>query len=1177
MRIRRIELKGFKSFVDKTVFQLGPGVSGVVGPNGCGKSNVIDAIRWTLGEQSASLLRGKAMEDVIFSGSEGCKPSSLAEVHIAFDNSDGSFGGQWGRFAEIEVGRRLYRDGTSTYLINRAECRRKDIVALFLDTGVGARAYSIIEQGRVGFIVNAKPEERRVLIDEVAGINRFKTQRVEAERRMERTKNNLVRVGDVITEMARQRRALQIQAGRASRYREMRTKWKSADLRALLGASRVDRAAFVRARELLTGLAAEEKDQVTELDGAQAKSTSLREGAEQARRGYEELRGRSSEVDSKRQLALREGQFRAEERRGVSERLERLEADSKDLESSLRTLSKEAQEAMARAMEARRKLAGAEGRMATASGDEDGKRAVARAARQQVEQSKARIVELMTELARKKNQLSYVERQRDDITAQKERLSAQALAAASEIADEGRRVAASRVALQVGEEARVQADEGLEAIQAGLAGARSTAALARAEFERIDGALRGVEARHQSLEQILTAMEGYSDGVRTLIDKLKDMPEASFIGTVADLLEPSAELEATVELALGDRLQGVVVGDLAAALAGLHGAPGGRLFLVESGSDGGRSDGSLAESIGADPRAVGLANQLLGTTFCDDGRVRAGGGVWLPGRDERASGLLGQGRKIRELAKQLEGLESAARAQRTVQEEAEQRLAEGLVQRDEAKAAAHAAELKELTCKRDVDEAGKRLARVVASSEREQQERARLEGRYKTFGEELGAVSEVIRGLDHEQQALDGQLEALRNAAAGAENEAEGSTASATALRVELAAAEQGAAGHQREARRLEAQLGDVDRRVKRSEQERHGLDARNTQLTEMVRTLETEAGRLEREQKRLGDDVAASAGATERASAEWRRSEDGLATYRENLELVRRKIGTEEVALAEARTALQAHRVRAASGFDLDLDPLLETLASEGAVHVELKGDGAGSVTVEEAEICDAVRVEASRQEAVVLAGKLERLGPVNLAAEEEFTEVDARHAEMLEQKEDLEEALGNLRKAIHKIETETRDRFSEAFVAVSERFSQIYPKLVGGGRAELSLTEPDDLLATGIDIMVQPPGKSAKNLTLLSGGEKAMAAIALVFGIFQVKPSPFCLLDEVDAPLDDANSRRFNVMLRAMSAETQFIVITHNRTTMEVADILYGVTMQTPGVSSVVSVKLDQIPQAS
>jgi chromosome segregation protein len=614
-----------------------------------------------------------------------------------------------------------------------------------------------------------------------------------------------------------------------------------------------------------------------------------------------------------------------------------------------------------------------------------------------------------------------------------------------------------------------------------------------------------------------------------------------------------------------------------AALAAIEGDVGGRVFLVSSAPQPEAATGSLGQSIGCDPATPGLAAQLLGSSFVDSGRVQAGGGVWIPGQDERASGLLGQRREVRELAERSETLEREAAALRAAREAAEKRFADLSSQRDEAKVAAHAAELKELTCKRDVDEAARRRARVAASLAVGAEERGRLQARRATADEELAGASESVKAVDGQHESHVAKLEALRAEAEQAEREAELAAAGAAALRVELAAAEHGAAGHQREARRCESQATDVDRRVQRSEQERRALQAREIHLKDLVEKLEQDAGLLSSEQKRLGDEVAASAAAREQAAAEWRRSEEGMGGQRQKLEQQRRKIAAEEVALAESRTALQAHRVRAASAFDLDLDPLLDTLAKESKVTVEFKGEAGGSITVEEHEIGDATRVEASRQEALALAAKIERLGPVNLAAAQEFTEVDARHTEMLTQKEDLEAALGNLRKAINTIETETRDRFAAAFAAVSERFSQIYPQLVGGGRAELSLTHPDDLLMTGIDIMVQPPGKSARNLTLLSGGEKAMAAIALVFGIFGVKPSPFCLLDEVDAPLDDANSRRFNVMLREMSAETQFIVITHNRTTMEVADILYGVTMQTPGVSSVVSVKLDQIPQAS
>jgi len=1176
MRIRRIELRGFKSFVDKTTFQLGPGVSGVVGPNGCGKSNVIDAIRWTLGEQSPSLLRGKAMEDVIFSGSEGRKAASVAEVHIAFDNEDGGFGGQYARFSEIEVGRRLYRDGNSSYLINRTECRRKDVVALFLDTGVGARAYSIIEQGRVGFIVNAKPEERRVLIDEVAGINRFKSQRIEAERRMERTKNNLVRVGDMITEMARQRRSLQMQAGRATRYRETRAKWKAADLRTLLGSSRVDRAGFVRARDALTALTTEEKGLQAELDAAQARSAELREAAEQSRRLHEQLRERSSTADSKRQLALREGQFRDEERRGVSERLERLSGDVKGMESDLRRLTKEAEEARTLLTEARRKLAGAEGRMATASGAEDSKRAVARASRQQVEQSKAKIVDLMTEVARKQNQISYIERQRDELRSHLKRLDEQGLAGDAEITGAEQAVEDSRSALEAAQEERKKASQGFEAIQSSLADARRAASDARAQFNQRESERRRVEARHDSLEQLLSGMEGYGDSLREMVTHLRDTPAAGVVGTVADLLEPPAELESTVELALGERLQGVVVEDIDAALESLKEGASARIFLVSSKGEARSEQGALASQVPVDQRVPDLANRLLGSSFVDEGLVRVGGGTWLPGKDDRASGLLGQRREVRELGQKLEALDKEMDAVRGTLEDAEKRFAELSAQRDEGKASAHAAELRELTCKRDLDEAMKRRSRVVQASARQREERTRLEARQVSFKEEQSGVTEVIAALEKEQGELSGSLEALRKTAAQAEREAEEAASASATLRVELASAEQGAASHQREAGRAELQLADIDRRVKRSEQERRSLGAREEQLKQLVAKLASDAKELEAEQKRLGDEVAASAAAREKAAADWRKSEEGMSGHRSKLEQLRRKIGSEEVSLAESRTSLQAHRVRAAAAFDFDLDPLLESLEDSGSVTVEFKGEEGGTVTVEEHEIADATRVEAHRQEALTLAAKIERIGPVNLAAAEEFIEVDARYTEMVGQQEDLEAALADLRKAIHKIESETRDRFGEAFKQVSQRFTHLYPQLVGGGSAQLSLTEPDDLLGSGIDIMVQPPGKSAKNLTLLSGGEKAMAAIALVFAIFQVKPSPFCLLDEVDAPLDEGNSRRFNVMLREMSGETQFVVITHNRTTMEVADILYGVTMQTPGVSSVVSVKLDQIPQA-
>ena len=344
---------------------------------------------------------------------------------------------------------------------------------------------------------------------------------------------------------------------------------------------------------------------------------------------------------------------------------------------------------------------------------------------------------------------------------------------------------------------------------------------------------------------------------------------------------------------------------------------------------------------------------------------------------------------------------------------------------------------------------------------------------------------------------------------------------------------------------------------------------ARQGQLEQLIKSLGADAAELQAEHTSLGKEVVAAAAVREEAAAGWQRAEEHLRDLRSRLDGLRRDVGSREVALAEARTALQACRARAAEDFDLELDPVLDALVTSNKATVTLKGTG--RVQLERHEVSDGRAIERCQAEAATAQARLDTLGPVNLAADAEYAEIDERYSEIQCQRDDLDKAMTDLRRAIAKIERETRERFQDAFARVTERFSALYPRLVGGGRAELQLTLPGDLLATGIDIVVEPPGKRLQNLSLLSGGEKAMAAIALVFAVFQVKPSPFCLLDEVDAPLDDSNSRSFNAMLREMSAETQFVVITHNRRTMEIADVLYGVTMQKPGVSSVVSVRME------
>jgi chromosome segregation protein len=1172
LRIRRIELHGFKSFVDRTEFQFGPGISGVVGPNGCGKSNVIDAIRWTLGEQSAGNLRGQQMLDVIFAGSEGRRPASVAEVSVAFDNADGAFGGRYARFDEIEVGRRLFRDGRSDYLINKTTCRRKDVVGLFLDTGVGARAYSIIEQGRVDFAINAKPEERRVLVDEVAGINRFKTQRTEAERRMERTRENLIRVADLLREMARQRRSLQAQAARARRYRELRAAWRSAGLRALAGAGLRDKQAWDEARDGLDALKVAEAVARRELDAATGAAAGLREASSQARKAHEELRDRRAQALSKRQLRAKELQLRGEELRNVEQRLQRAAGEAEELERRRKSLTGEAAKAHQELSTARGTLQQVEAKLTEAARAETETRQAAREARAMVEGTKARLVEAMTESGRSRNLATLLERQ---VGEAEQRLSSQG----ERIEQAGRdgevavaAVAEAEAALAEAGALRASLAGSIAALDSEVSAASGTHRSAREASRTLRVRRDGARARLESLQELIQGLEGFGEGARELMTALRASGDA--MGAVADLVRAPAELEGLVELALGERLQGLVVDDVDRFADRLEGLAGGRVLLVPAGApDEAPQAGSLAERVESDERAPGLVDRLLGAAFEGPaaGTVRDRSGLWAGG-EAGPGGLLAQRRTARELQASLTGLEAELEALEAKQAEAKAKV-EALQHRRAGMASrAHEAELAELTRRRDLDEARARQKRTLRAADQAEAERVRLQADLATRREELQGVRARIATQDERRQVEERGLKALREAAEQAEQQAERRATATTTLRVELASAQQAAAGHQRDSRRIDSQVDDVERRVARVGSDTGAAKARHGQLEQLISRLAGEEQELEALHISLGKEVSAAAAVREEKAGAWQRAEEAVRTHQTELDRLRRKVATREVARAEARAALQACRARAAEDFDLELDPVLDVLAQKGRAEVELKGRLRVALVAD--EVTGEAAIVANQAEAGRATAKLDALGPVNLAADEEFAEVDRRHGELKGQQTDLEKALADLRKAIARIEKETKERFELAFHQVTERFSVLYPRLVGGGRAELQLTDPSDLLGTGIDIVVEPPGKRLQNLTLLSGGEKAMAAIALVFAIFQVKPSPFCLLDEVDAPLDDANSRRFNSMLREMSAETQFVVITHNRTTMEVADVLYGVTMQKPGVSSVVSVRMDEGP---
>ena len=607
MRIRRLELRGFKSFVDKTTLQLGPGISGVVGPNGCGKSNVIDAIRWTLGEQSPSTLRGEQMQDVIFAGAEGRRAAAMAEVSIVFDNSDASFGGRFERFEEIEVGRRLYRDGGSDYLLNKAQCRRKDIVELFLDTGVGARAYSIIEQGRVDFVVAARPEERRVLVDEVAGINRFKRQRADAERRLTHTRDNLVRLADLLDEMGRQRRSLQAQATRARKYRELRSAWARAALGALAGAGLREQQRHEQAKGELVGLKAAEQEARAGLDSEAAEAAALRESSAEARRRHDGLRDRRAEVQAGIELRARERQLRGEELRGVERRLERATEEEAELSKARRAGARELGELRSASAGARDALTAADTKLSESVERERAARGAAREAHAAVEAIKVRQIDVMAAGSRAKNQLSLLERRlaglRESLAHGAERL--QALLASREQGQAAEEVAEAALTAAMAE--RSESLQRLARLDGRMASAQATSKEMAQARAVVEDEQRGRVARLRSLTGLIESLEGFGEGTKVVAEQLGEL----LVGTVADLLQPSEGSEAAVELALGDRLEGLVVSSLERALERLPESVEGRVLLVPIDAKAAPVTGALARATD-DAAAPGLAARLLG-------------------------------------------------------------------------------------------------------------------------------------------------------------------------------------------------------------------------------------------------------------------------------------------------------------------------------------------------------------------------------------------------------------------------------------------------------------------------------------------------------------------------------------------------------------------------------------
>ncbi|MEM6640643.1 MAG: chromosome segregation protein SMC [Pseudomonadota bacterium] len=1159
MRLSKIKLAGFKTFVDPTTVQLPRNLSGVVGPNGCGKSNIIDAVRWVMGESSAKNLRGDELTDVIFNGSSARKPVGAATIELIFDNSDGTIGGEYAGFSEVSIKRTMSRDGTSTYFLNNTRCRRKDITRVFLGTGLGPRSYSIIEQGMISRVVDAKPEELRVYIEEAAGISKYKDRRRETSNRIRHTRENLERLNDLRDEVAKQLRHLQRQARVAEKYKTFKDEQRrlSAELIVLRLADMQDREA-VEAR-----LTAEKEN---ELEAAIAEQRALESQIEKSRAEHAEQNETFNEVqESYYKLGAeiaRIEQFIQHTR----ELKARQQSDLDECNEALQDISARADDDAARIVELDRSLEELTPRFAELKDKAEASAAAHREAetemaawRAEWQEAQASENDLAKKASVEKTRIEHFESQLGSLVARQERVAVERRALS--VQDLMSEISTLEGDVQREGAALDGARDELEKTVTDLESARADERKLTGDLDRARSAWQQARGRLASLEALQQDALNRDAGSRDWLSKqgIVENPR------LANQIKVETGWERAVETVLGDYLEAVCIdrlGNLSDAIESLGHA---RVALVEAseqplaswaGSLQDKVSGShVARSLLAPVQVADTLAEALErrTTLGAGESIVTADGVWVGRdwlrvqRDENAEngGVLVRETQIRELTEQV-GID-----QRTVESLAEQHEA--------ARARLRSLETQRDTRQDNVNAQHRRHVDVVSA----------LEARQRQLDDTTVRVDALIvdsEEIEAQLKETESSLSSARTQYDDAVRDAERVADTVAALkrrehdvRERLSTAQSGFDQDRRAAHELEVRL-ESQRSTHRSLHE--ALERQREQATRLESRRSELTVSLQEADKPLEENqVALTAHLESRLTVE-----SSLAEARKSLENIDERLRNEvqkrnaaEAEVADRREAVAAVRI-SAQEIKVRQDTLLERFAETG---LELE-------TVR-AQIPEGAALDEWESTLGDLEQKIGRLGPINLAAIDEHREASERKEYLDSQYNDLTEALETLEKAIAKIDRETRTRFKETFDQVNSGFQRLFPKLFGGGHAYLELSDTD-LLNAGVTVMARPPGKRNSTIHLLSGGEKALTAVSLVFAIFELNPAPFCMLDEVDAPLDDANVNRFCNILREMSDQVQFIFITHNKSTIALAEQLLGVTMQEAGVSRLVQVDVDE-----
>ncbi len=1224
MYLKNLTVFGFKSFADKTALNFQPGVTAIVGPNGCGKSNVSDAIRWVLGEQSAKALRGGEMADVIFNGTDSRKPMGMGEVSLTL----GGVGEESLRAAGVEVSydevtltRRIFRDGGSEYFLNRTPCRLKDIQQLFMGTGIGRTSYSILAQGHITQILSSKPEDRRMIFEEAAGITKFKSQKKESLRKLEYTDQNLLRIADTIKEVKRQIGSLQRQAGKARRYKQI-----SQELQHL--ETQLARHQF----DILQG----------EIGERQASVDKLRNDIEQ---GSNDVLRYENEISKLRELLSDlEHEVAAQQQRGLELKSEadRHESRIQFNEERLAEIESQNSRALAEITQAEERCHAASSELMTVQ--------------ERLTESEAALEQHKASLQTKREHLQQVE---NDLRDRQERLR-QAQAAAFSAAQDLSRIRNELTALDLQKQGNVVRLEKLSAEKIQLEVERTglesrlqeftasveveklNVATTRGSVEQRQNRLRELqsELQHASTEQdkylhtqsdrrsrltVLEQLEGSHEGFDAgAVAALRQ--SRSVIGSLADRIRVPDQFVTAVENALGHNLQLVLTEQPSSAqeiLADLHTNKSGRASVAAlaiqqyqdekqlafagemapsekvDGAIPGLAVGQIVHAmsvIQAEPSVDLLLKSLLGRTFiaadlntattqiqnghagCDfvtmGGELLNRHGIYTGGylnkssNGKAPSSILGRKNQITELQAELQQLqEQVAEASRKRGEllseqtelQASLQQAQTELRQQEVAIATREGEFKAL------QNSQRLLSQKIETVVFEVQSLAaqELEGSQKRE-----ALTAKLNDLEARERAGQEQVAALTAELEDLRQQRDAANTALTESKVALAADEQLAASFRQQTSALEQRIRELSQVVTQRRNECSAFVSRKEQAESEIQDSRSQIERLQHDREQVSAQTAELVGRKNSQEEEILSREENLRSQRNRLTELQNQRGAVEVELAQKNMSVENLREKVQQKYHLRIEDIRSecitiTDAAEGPAKVE-------TLTPEQmAESGAATNWVTVQSQVEALQLKLDEMGPVNLVAIEEYEETEQRHQFLSTQYDDLVNAKTQLLEVINRINTQTRQMFVETFEKIRDNFRVMFTEVFGGGKADLVLSDENDVLESGIDIVARPPGKQLQSISLLSGGEQTMTAVSLLFSIYQVKPSPFCVLDELDAPLDESNVVRFVKILQRFLVHSQFIIITHNKRTIAMADVLYGVTMQEHGVSKLVSVK--------